>query len=104
MTDIAANTMDNNTTLPAYITELTEQLITYVQSDYQTPKLSHELFWDAFCKLRYDDNRETIIKNWKYGSSFNCTENAHLQGEIPFGLNLSWEQSYVFGFLLYEFH
>ncbi len=98
------NTNAAEFTLPAYMTELTTRLNEYVRRDYQTPALSHELFWNDFSRLRCDDDREAIIKKWEYGTSFTCAENSHRNGEIPFGKNLTWEQSFVFGFLLYEFH
>jgi hypothetical protein len=91
-------------TLPAYITELTEKMEEFVKREHQTIASAHALLWDYLCRLRYDDQRDDIIKNWKYGVSFTCTENTHINGEIPFGENLTWEQSYVWGLLLYEFH
>jgi hypothetical protein len=90
--------------MPEYMTELTTRINEYVQRDHQTPALGHQLFWDDLSRLRSDNNRDDIIKNWIYGVSFTCAENSHKNGDIPFGKKLTWEQSFVFGFLMYEFH
>ena len=87
-----------------YMTRLEANIEEYVMRKIQTPKMGKEFLWDDICSLRNDSKKEEILKEWKYGHSFKLAEESHLNGNIPFGKNLSWEQSFVLGFLLYEFH
>jgi hypothetical protein len=109
-TEMNAMDTDNNATETNATTDtnmliqrLTKNIDMICSTLQYSPMSIHALLWDDINTLRYmdHDEKEKILNDWKYGLDFKCTENSHLDGCISFGKDLSWEQSYVLGLIMY---
>jgi hypothetical protein len=101
MNSTEMNATENNSNI--LIQRLTKNIDMICSTLQYSPTSIHALLWDDINTLRYmdHDEKEKILNDWKYGLDFKCTENSHLDGCISFGKDLSWEQSYVLGLIMY---
>jgi hypothetical protein len=90
--------------LESYVARLTANMEAFVQRDEQTIAAAHELLWTDITQLRHDANWNNIVSTWKYGKEIQMLEEITKNEAKPFGKHVTWEQSYVFGLLLYCFH
>ena len=88
----------------AYLERLTANIEEFALREKQTIIEAHELLWEDIKLLRHDPDYVEIVAKWKYGKELELIELATKNEMIPFGTNVTWEQSFVFGLLLYIFH
>ena len=95
-----------NSSMPYYIQILTYNLDNFTKNN--TKGISRdeveELLGNVINQLLTDKNKFCILNKWKYGRPFKLTEQAHENGNILFGTNTSWLQSFIIGLLMYAFH
>jgi hypothetical protein len=95
-----------NSSMPYYIQILTYNLDNFKKNN--TKGISRdeveELLGNEINQLLTDKNKFYILNKWKYGRPFKLTEQAHENGNILFGTNTSWLQSFIIGLLMYAFH
>jgi hypothetical protein len=95
-----------NSSMPYYIQILTYNLDNFKKNN--TKGISRdeveELLGNEINQLLTDKNKFCILNKWKYGRPFKLTEQAHENGNILFGTNTSWLQSFIIGLLMYAFH
>ena len=95
-----------NSSMPYYIQILTYNLDNFTKNN--TKGISRdeveELLGNEINQLLTDKNKFCILNKWKYGRPFKLTEQAHENGNILFGTNTSWLQSFIIGLLMYAFH
>jgi hypothetical protein len=114
---ITNNTITNNTnnnkfyynlnsSMPYYIQILTHNLDNFKKNNIKGISRSEveDLFGNEVNQLLTDKNKFSILNKWKYGKSFKLTEEEHANGNILFGPNTSWLQSFIIGLLMYAFH
>ena len=91
--------------LPPYVQNLTIAIDVYIKKKQQTtPAEVEHLFWSDIDKILNAPNKEEILHQWKYGTSFKLTESKHADGAILFGNKFTWEQSFIIGLLMFCFH
>jgi hypothetical protein len=90
--------------MASYLERLTANIEEFALREKQTIVEAHQLLWEDINLLRLDPNYAEIASKWKYGKEIELIEIATNNKMIPFGTNVTWEQSFVFGLLLYIFH
>ena len=108
------NYMYNNTNLsynldssmPFYIQFLTYKLDNFKKDNKSgiSKTAVEDLLGDEINELLTDKNKIYILSTWKYGKVFKLNEEAHANGNILFGKNMSWIQSFIVGLLMLAFH
>ena len=87
------------------INRLTEKIDNYENSEWGTSADVHAMLWPDVRNLRNlnPDNRANAMRDWVYKDTFECTEQAHLNGNKMFEL-MSWEHSFVVAILFMHYH
>ena len=92
--------------MPPYLVILTHNIQYFYQNNINSSSRTNteSIFWDDIYCLLSDPNKYYILKKWKYGRSFFLTEKAHENNYVLFGVNVTWELSFILGLLMYEYH
>ena len=97
---------NSSSSMPFYIQFLTYKLDNFKK--YKKGGISktevEDLLGNEIKQLLTDKNKIYILNKWKYGMCFKLNEEAHENGNILFGNNTSWNQSFIIGLLMYAFH
>ena len=88
------------------INRLTEKIDSYADNNHWgTGADVHTNLWADLAELRNfkPNRRANMIRDWKYKTEFESTEQDHVNGQRIFQL-LPWEQSYVVALLFARYH
>jgi hypothetical protein len=87
------------------INRLTEKINNYGGNTPWVSTEIHETLWDDLNDLRNftPDNKENVMREWKYKDAFECTETCHLNEQKLFEL-MPWEQSFCVAILFMYYH
>ena len=95
-----------DSSMPFYIQFLTYKLDNFKKHNKSgiSKTAVEDLLGDEINELLTDKNKFYILSKWKYGKFFKLNEEAHANGYILFGNNITWIQSFILGLLMLAFH
>jgi hypothetical protein len=76
----------------------------YEHESMITPESLHTKLWHGLNKLREAENKDTLIKDWKYKKDLELVEESHVSYNNSHVNVGDWEQRYVVAFWLSIYH
>ena len=87
------------------INRLTDKIDNYANVPWGTDDDVHATLWDDLDNLHNlrNDQKENVMRDWKYKDAYECTVKAHENGKKTFEL-LKWQNSFCLAILFMYYH